>query len=606
MMIREVILIKKIFFTLLVLILVTGCSAFRSRNISGGQFDVAVQNSSRVTMDPEIARSSQALHSYLVGELSYGREDFAEALKNFSKVSDLLGEPEPVVHTKLAELYLRGGDLEKALRESKKVLDATPDDKAAMLLYAGILESLGKLDEAEPVYRAAIEKNPESIEPYIFLSSLYFRRNEKTKSDEILKKLGSQHLKDPVATYYLGRAYEERGELATAEKYLERAAEAAPERVGYAVDLVRVLLKLRKIEKAKTISKQILARDGDNVVARKVLGQLLMGENNFDEALKHLQVVEATEKDPSDTRFKIALIQIEKRDIKEAIRELSLVLAQNPAHDEARYYLASLYAGLGQRTEALEELAKIEPEMKMYVKAKTLSAFIMRQDGNLKGAAAAVSDALVKEPTSRALLDYYVVILRGAKRFKDAEAILLDGLKRSPQDEKLLYSYAAVLNDLGRPEEAEQMMERILQNNPTNHEALNFVAYSIAERDGDLKLATEYVTRALKLRPENGYYLDTLGWIYFKAGEYTKAVEVLARSVAIVRDDMVLFEHYGDALVRTGDIKSAVDIYRKAILREEPPGGFAEDSEQGASRKRMEEKVARLVSENRELFPLEK
>ena len=557
-------------------------------------------------MDPEIARSSEALHSYLIGELSYGKEDFNEALKNFSKVSDLLGEPEPIVHTKLAELYLRGGDLEKALRESKKALDATPQDKPAMLLYAGILESVGNLAEAEPVYRRLIEADPASIEPYIFLSSLYFRQNNKAQSDEILKKLGDQHIKDPVATYYLGRAYEERGELQVAEKYLEKAVQEAPERVGYAVDLVRILLKLRKVPKAKKLCQQILTRDPDNVVARKVLGQLLMGESNFDEALTHLKAAESNEKDPTETRFKIALIQIEKRNIKEAIRELSLVLAQNPEHDEARYYLASLYAGLGQRREAIDELSKISVEKKMFVKSKTLAAFILRQEGDLGRAADAVKSAMEKEPSSRPLLDYYIVILRGARRFSEAEEILAKNLKSSPKDEKLLYSHAVVLSDLGKAVEAENEMMKLLEINPKNHEVLNFIAYSMAERGAELVRAAEFISRALEIAPENGYYLDTLGWIYFKEGEYKKAVEVLARSVGIVRDDMVLFEHYGDALVKAGQIKEGVEAYRKALLREVPAGAESEDSEQGSSRKRMHEKVSRLVAENPALFPNEK
>ncbi len=567
--------------------------ASESRVGMPGQIDVSVKNAQPSAIDPEIVRSSAALHAYLVGELAYGKEEFGSALKSFNRSSELISEPEPIVYAKLAELYLRDGNLERALAESQKAIEARPDDAQTMMLQAGILEALQRDNEAEPIYLRMIESTPDMVEPYIYLSGLYLRQHQAEKSIAILRRLEVRSPKTPLAFSYLGRAYEEREEISIAERYYAKAHEAEPDRTGYGVDLVRVLLKQKKVGPAKEICRQILEKDPNQIAARKILGQLLLGENQYDEALTHLQVLEGVEQDSTDTRFKIALIQIEKQNLPEAIRELSVILALRPGHAEARYYLASAYAGSGQKKEAMVELYKITPDQKIFIKSRTLAAFILRQEGNLAGSEKAVREALAKDPSDRQLLDYLVLILRDSGKFVDAERLLKRALDLSPQDEHLLFSYAVVLNDLQRTAEAEAAMERILEINPKSADALNFLAYSLADRAQETDKALRYVQQALAIDPDNAYYLDTLGWIYYQGGNYATAVDTLARATAAVSDDVVLLEHYGDALVKIGEIKKALEVYRRALAKEVRKN----DHEQAEARTSVGRKLEKLLQQ---------
>ncbi len=579
-------------------------SFFTSCSSGGGahppsQFDITVKNASTLLKDKEIERSSTALYAFLRGEMEFDKENYQEALKNFKTASELVDDPSPALYSKLAELHVREGDLEKALVESTKAFEGAPEDRKVILLHAGILEALDRSALAEPLYKKLIEREPDQAEAYVLLASLYLRRNEPKRSLDLLQQLKKKSPNEALGYYFLGRTYEDLGDLKNAEQYLDHAYSLDPERTQYSVDLVRVLLKAKKISRVKTLCENILKLEHENIFARRVLGQLLLGENKLDEALQHLKVLEDVEKDPSTTRFKIALIHIERQNFEEAIRELLLVLAQNPEKAEARYYLGSLYASLGQRREAVEELMKISAGGPMYEKSRTLAALIYRQEGQPQKAAEVVREAIENVPQNAELTEFLVLLLRDMEKYSDAANVLEAGIRAQPANEKLLFSYAVVLNDMGREDEALSIMERIISVNPKNAEALNYVAYSFVVAGVQAEKAKEYMERAISIDPKNGYYLDTLGWYHFKRGEFPQAVKHLEKAVAAVSDDVVILEHYADALLSAGDKKKAVEVYRAAV--ENTREGRGKDERD--SRSRIKQRLDSLRATDPDLFP---
>jgi tetratricopeptide (TPR) repeat protein len=331
----------------------------------------------------------------------------------------------------------------------------------------------------------------------------------------------------------------------------------------------------------------------------------MIGDGKLDEALQHLTALESLETDPTETRFKVALIQIEKQNYREAIRELSLVLAKNPKHSEARYYLASLFAGAGRRKEAVEELDAIEKDSPMYVKARTFAAFILRQDDDLANALDAVDDALSTQPENINLILYGTLILRDMGEYRKAENRLQAALEQSPNDERLMFNLALVLHERQKDAEALVVMERIVLANPKNSDALNYVAYALAEKGVDLDRAEGLSQQAIGIRPNDGYYLDTLGYILFKRGKMKEAEEILARAVAASGQDVVIVEHYVDVLLAqdkkplaVGLLKSVVDV---SLTAED-----AKDADKVEARKRLQGKLRDLLQRHPELEGVQK
>jgi len=117
----------------------------------------------------------------------------------------------------------------------------------------------------------------------------------------------------------------------------------------------------------------------------------------------------------------------------------------------------------------------------------------------------------------------------------------------------------------GRAEEAERYIGQYLALTPQSGEALNYLAYMWAEQGRNLDQALRHVTLALKQEPDNGAYLDTLGWIYFKKGDYAAAINPLARALKREGDSPTILDHLGDAWAAQKDQRKAVSFWRRSL-----------------------------------------
>ena len=279
-----------------ILLLAAGCSLFCACSLRRSTelpdpLSIRVKTAPRGAMDPEITRNSRAMYHYLVGQLSFADQDFSGALEHLEKAETMISQPSPGLHSRLAELYIRQGELEKALEINQKALDEDPENLSTQLLQAGILEALGRAADAEPIYLKLISQHPDQVNAAILLSGLYTNTGQFDKAIAVLEKLTKTAPKEAVGYFYLGRVYERLGKEAKAEGYYKTALQRSPDNMAASVDLMRVYLKQQKLGDAKSLCQKVLEKDQDNVVARRVMGELLIGENRLDEALNHLRVL---------------------------------------------------------------------------------------------------------------------------------------------------------------------------------------------------------------------------------------------------------------------------------------------------------------------------
>ena len=122
----------------------------------------------------------------------------------------------------------------------------------------------------------------------------------------------------------------------------------------------------------------------------------------------------------------------------------------------------------------------------------------------------------------------------------------------------------------------------LLEHVPDHAEALNFYGYSLADRGIRLDDALTMVKKALQEKPKDGYYLDSLAWVYFKQGKYTQAVEVQKKAVSLVPNDPVMQEHLGDMYWKAGLKKDARLHWQKALdLKHDSPQGVQDKIQHG-------------------------
>ena len=107
-----------------------------------------------------------------------------------------------------------------------------------------------------------------------------------------------------------------------------------------------------------------------------------------------------------------------------------------------------------------------------------------------------------------------------------------------------------------------------LKTDPEETYTLNYFAYSLALRDEELDLALNHIKKALSLDPNNGFFLDTLGWVEFKRENYMSSVFYLEKSIMILPRSSEVMDHLGDCYLMLGRTKEAIYEWKKALKYE--------------------------------------
>ena len=157
------------------------------------------------------------------------------------------------------------------------------------------------------------------------------------------------------------------------------------------------------------------------------------------------------------------------------------------------------------------------------------------------------------------------------KKYDQAIECLTSGLEFVINNDLLLLEYYSSLGDLHNEikeyNKSDNYFEKALKLDSNNAVVLNNYSYYLSLRREKLELAKKMSYRANVLEPNNGTYQDTYAWVLYQQQNYQEAEKWIKK--AIENDEQksaVLIEHYGDILFRLGDIKSAVDQWRKALI----------------------------------------
>ena len=135
---------------------------------------------------------------------------------------------------------------------------------------------------------------------------------------------------------------------------------------------------------------------------------------------------------------------------------------------------------------------------------------------------------------------------------------------RFPDNAKIRYYLGSLYDRNGEANKSLKEMEAILERDPNHADALNYVAYTWTTQGVNLEEAEEYLRRALGLRPDSGYILDSLGWNLFVRGKVKKAIPHLEKAAELNPNEATIIDHLADAYLRANLQNKAVAEYKKA------------------------------------------
>jgi Flp pilus assembly protein TadD len=154
------------------------------------------------------------------------------------------------------------------------------------------------------------------------------------------------------------------------------------------------------------------------------------------------------------------------------------------------------------------------------------------------------------------------------KEWPQAEANINKAMELSTkQEDKDYVTFVAgsIYERQKKYELAEESFHKVIADDPKNAQALNYLGYMLADRGVRLEEALGYIRRAVALDPQNGAYLDSLGWAYYRMGNYELAEENLRRASEKIGSDPTVQAHLGDLYQKTGHLKLATTHWQRAI-----------------------------------------
>jgi Tfp pilus assembly protein PilF len=143
-------------------------------------------------------------------------------------------------------------------------------------------------------------------------------------------------------------------------------------------------------------------------------------------------------------------------------------------------------------------------------------------------------------------------------------AILEEALEKVPKPAEIHFRLAVLYDKKKDREESIAHIKKVLELEPENPDAQNFLGYTYAEAGIELDEAERLIRAALRAKPDSGHILDSLGWVFYKKGQYDKAVVELERASRIMPQDGTVAEHLGDAYFQQKRYQEALRIYRRA------------------------------------------
>lgn len=534
------------------------------------QFQKPLQSSKGESqaVDPLHLRT-QADYHFAVGEAYSLDGDSRKAIESF-KLAQVYDSQSPTIHLRLATEYVRAGQVSEALEQAEHGLQKEPAHRDLRLFIGGLYATMKIYDKALEHYKFLLTKEPKDQSVHLYVGALYADQGEIAKAEqaflEVTKIKDGEDGKSYLAYLYLSKLSLLDGakDYKRAETWLRKALASKPDFEEGAISIAEVMQAQDKTAEGIKLLERFQKKHGPKRSTAHHLAQHYLEAQKYSEALTHLRVLEEFDPGNLNVQMKIALILIEQKKYDEAIDRLERIMAASPDSDKVRYYLAAVYEELEDFSQAIQNYRLIDAPSSYFPDAMIRAAHLLKKT-DAKEALNVIEKAVAKRGDSASLFGFYASLLDETKQYDKGLATLEAAEKNFPKNTQIMYYLGNIYDRMGKTQKTITKMREVISLDENHFHALNYLAYTLADRGQELEEAEKLALRALDLQPNDGYILDTVGWVYFKKGNYEEAIRYLEAAFKLKPTESVIAEHLGDAYYVFQLKEKAKDMYLRAV-----------------------------------------
>lgn len=532
--------------------------------------------------------------------------DSKEAVGSTPPEPEVMAFPEGTLLALLtAEVAGYRGDyqyaLDQYLIEAEKTLD--PGVAARVTRLAAYMKADDKLYQAASLWAQA---DPESLEAHQFLADQLVKRAlyvDALETMQTIDRLGGEAQFDYFA-YRVGRMTQEDRQalllglndmltvnpnepqiLFSKAALLEAlgdgpaALETAdtllglkPAELNFIILKANLLSDLNQKQAAQAFLSEQLAINPDQPRLRLLLARLLFEAQAFSDARVQYQILHEIRPEDGEILFALAMLSIEQADFAQARLHLGRLVRTDQRVNQAQYYLGLVAEKTGDVALALREFAKVDGGYE-YLSAQGRIVELISVNQSLEDARSYLAKKKLAHNGLRSQFD----LIEGQLLSRvDAEDALFEHLDEAIEaqagDIPLLYFRAMSGQKYDRLDILERDLKQVLTLDPGNADAMNALGYTLADQTDRYDEAYVLIERALRLKPEEPAFIDSMGWVLYRLNRYEEAIDYLEQAFERFPNDEVA-AHLGEVLWQSGKTRRAKRVWKEA-LSETPDSTF--------------------------------
>ena len=520
-----------------------------------------VEIAETLVAQPETPIPNESLLPLLQAEFALRQRNFDQGLALLAEQAILLEDPALARRAlRLAEFV---NDTDQAAMMAVRLVELDPNDGAAAAAASGWLSRAGRPVDAVYYAKLAFEHgHPVNVATNL---GTYDALDEGSQVAiaRAIRAIAAQWPENDQAAIAASLVARLEGDFRRAESFIVPVLERAPEDIR-AVMLWTQLMLDQGVNDPFDLVATTVSRYPDNQELRLQYARLLGSEGNYPGA--RAQFVLLLERDPENAELlsTAALLDFELEYFDAALSKFQQVITLGETLDEAHYYVGRIEMANDRYPEAIAAFAAVGPSRE-FRNAKALAVQLLIDTAFASDIKAFFDNQRRAYPNAAEQL-----FLLEADSLRDWSGESLKaydrGLIAFPQSFSLLYGRAMVHESEGQLGEMENDLRSILAQDPNHTATLNALGYTLTNHTQRYEEAADLIERALALSPGDPAILDSLGWVYYKLGQYSES-EALLREAHNAFPDPEVAAHLGEVLWVQGRQFEARDVWRDGLSR---------------------------------------
>jgi tetratricopeptide (TPR) repeat protein len=499
---------------------------------------------------------------YLAARVAEQSHDYDSAADEIDRALAMSPDDPELIATAF-QYRLFAGRIDQAADLAPQVLAKRPTDGFANLVLA--VQSIKKGDYRTAEIQIGRMGTEIQLGPLKEFMLVWLKAGEKdfaaARASFAKLKLGNGERAQAPALVIEAQIDEMAGDKPAAEAKYRRAIGLDKNNLRTTVAVAEGLRRLGKADEANQILKTYGEKYSDSVVMDGLIG-----------ANAPVPKPPTPASGISDLLFDIGSVLASDprgRPTDPALVFFQLAASLRPEHDYAWLMIAGLYEQFQLVPKAVAALGKIGPNSPLYWQARLKIAALDAQQEKFDQAVSRLRTLVTEKPDRIDAALTLAELLRTKERYADAVQAYDTVIQRLHNIEErhwqIFFGRGIVLERLKQWPKAEQDMKKALELSPEQPHVLNYLGYSWIDQGLHLEEGMKMLERATELRPDDGAITDSVGWAFYRLGQYDKAVEWLERAIEQKSDDATITEHLGDAYWHVGRFREARFQWDRAL-----------------------------------------